>query len=86
MYDVEEEALISFLLGTYLISSTTDLNVKENYQTVLAHLDSHTLDKEDYHRISEALSFLMPVVEKHYDKEGQRIAISALMHSLTLQQ
>lgn len=52
----------------------------------ISHLNNHTLDKEDYRRISEALSFLMSVVEKHYDKEGQRIAISVLMHSLTLQQ
>lgn len=81
-YTDEEISVITGFLNGYLVRDCASAKVRESYIRISAGLQSHTLTKDDYVWLENALLFLRPYWWS--DREDGKMLMDAFLHTQTL--
>ena len=81
-YTDEEISVITGFLNGYLVRDHASAKVRESYIRISAGLQSHTLTKDDYVWLENALLFLRPYLWS--DREDGKMLMDAFLHTQTL--
>lgn len=81
-YTDEEISVITGFLNGYLVRDRASARVRESYIRISAGLQSHTLTKDDYVWLENALLFLRPYWWS--DREDGKMLMDAFLHTQTL--
>lgn len=81
-YTDEEISVITGFLNGYLVRDHASAKVRESYIRISAGLQSHTLTKDDYAWLENALLFLRPYWWS--DREDGKMLMDAFLHTQTL--
>ena len=81
-YTDEEISVITGFLNGYLVRDHASAKVRESYIRISAGLQSHTLTKDDYVWLENALLFLRPYWWS--DREDGKMLMDAFLHTQTL--
>ena len=76
------EIVITGFLNGYLVRDHASAKVRESYIRISAGLQSHTLTKDDYVWLENALLFLRPYWWS--DREDGKMLMDAFLHTQTL--
>ena len=82
-YTDEEISVITGFLNGYLVRDCASAKVRESYIRISAGLQSHTLTKDDYVWLENALLFLRPYWWS--DREDGKMLMDAFLHTQTLE-
>ena len=82
-YTDEEISVITGFLNGYLVRDHASAKVRESYIRISAGLQSHTLTKDDYVWLENALLFLRPYWWS--DREDGKMLMDAFLHTQTLE-
>ena len=78
-YTDEEISVITGFLNGYLVRDHASAKVRESYIRISAGLQSHTLTKDDYVWLENALLFLRPYWWS--DREDGKMLMDAFLHN-----
>lgn len=81
-YTDEEISVITGFLNGYLVRDCASAKVRESYIRISAGLQSHTLTKDDYVWLENALLFLRPYWWS--DREDGKMLMDVFLHTQTL--
>ena len=81
-YTDEEISVITGFLNGYLVRDHASPKVRESYIRISAGLQSHTLTKDDYVWLENALLFLRPYWWS--DREDGKMLMDAFLHTQAL--
>ncbi len=81
-YTDEEISVITGFLNGYLVRDHASAKVRESYIRISAGLQSHTLTRDDYVWLENALLFLRPYWWS--DREDGKMLMDAFLHTQTL--